>query len=257
MALDIDKIKARLDSVKNKNKAGGFWKPQDGQLVIRIVPTADGDPFKDYFFHYNLGGENRSGILCPKKNFADDCPICDFKDQLWKEYNDSSDTDTLKLAKDMSPRQRFFSPVLVRGEEAEGVRVWGYGKEAYTALLNLVLNPEYGDITDPEAGTDLVITYGKPAGASFPVTNITPRRRSSALCEGGPQQSRELLESVPDFDEVFAGSRKTFAEVQVMLDEYLLGEDPEAVSSETTKYNNEGKKTEGSSVDQAFADLLG
>ena len=52
------------------------------------------------------------------------------------------------LAKDLSPRQRFFTPVLVRGEEAEGVRVWGFGKEAYTALLQLVLNEEYGDITD-------------------------------------------------------------------------------------------------------------
>ena len=54
MALDLNKIKARLDAVKNKNKAGGFWKPQDGTQTIRIVPTADGDPFKDYFFHYNL-----------------------------------------------------------------------------------------------------------------------------------------------------------------------------------------------------------
>ncbi len=66
------------------------------------------------------------------------------------------------------------------------------------------------------------------------------------------------MDSIPDFDELFAGSRKTFAEVQAMLDEFLLGEaNPEEVSSETTKYNASENKDQGNSVDKAFADLLG
>ena len=55
----------------------------------------------------------------------------------------------------------------MRGEEDKGVRLWGFGKTAYKELLNLVLNPDYGDITDVDQGTDLVINYGKPAGAQF------------------------------------------------------------------------------------------
>ena len=131
------------------------------------------------------------------------------------------------MAKNLMARQRFFSPVIVRGEEEKGVRLWGYGKMAYKELLSLVLNPDYGDITDQESGTDLVIQYGKPAGASFPQTNITPRRRSSALCEesmGGSEMSAEWLENIPNFDEVFSESRKTPAEVGRMLDEWLSGE---------------------------------
>ena len=78
MALDISKIRARLNNVKNNSKAGGsFWKPSDGTQVIRIVPTADGDPFKDYWFHYNLGPDNKSGLLCPKKNHGEDRPHVD------------------------------------------------------------------------------------------------------------------------------------------------------------------------------------
>ena len=43
MALDIAKIRARLDNVKNNGKAGGsFWRPKDGTQAIRIVPTQDG-----------------------------------------------------------------------------------------------------------------------------------------------------------------------------------------------------------------------
>ena len=141
-------------------------------------------------------------------------------------------------------------------KKTQGVRVWGFGKQVYEKLLNLVLNPEYGDITDPDSGTDLVLTYGKPAGASFPQTNLTPRRKSSPLCADGPERCTELLEGIPDFDGLFANSKKTFEEVQAMLDEFLLGDsDAEEVSSETTKYNN--KNTESNSVDKAFADLLG
>ena len=172
--------------------------------------------------------------------------------QLWQEGTE----DSRRMAKKLSARQRFFAPVIVRGEEDKGVRVWGFGKTVYEILLNLVLNPEYGDVTDAEAGTDLVLTYGKPSGATFPVTQLTPRRRSSPLCKE-PERCREYLEGIPDFDELFASSRKTFQEVQAMLDEFLLGEDsPEENSSETIKYDGSEKKNDSSSVDQAFSDLL-
>jgi len=253
MAIDIAKIRARLDSVKNNGKAGGsFWRPKDGTQIIRIVPTEDGDPFKDYWFHYNLGPEQKGGLLCPKKNHGDECPICDFKDQLWKEYNTTQDNDTLRMAKDLSPRQRFFSPVMVRGEEAEGIRIWGYGKEAYTSLLNLVLNPEYGDITDVDDGTDLTLTYGKPPGANFPKTTLTPRRRTSALCDdvvGGDEECKRLLDNIPKTDNLFV--TKTQEEVKTVLDSYissLEGDDEPLVSDE---------EAPASDVLSAFNELTG
>ena len=92
------------------------------------------------------------------------------------------------------------------------------------------------------------------------MTQLTPRRRSSTLCKE-PERCREFLEDVPDFEELFLASRKSFAEVQGMLDEFLLGDStPEENSTETTKYNNKTKEVTndaGTSVDKAFADLLG
>jgi len=246
----MKKMRERVNALKNKG--GGtnkrFWRPQDGEQTIRIIPTADGDPFKDYWFHYNVG--DNPGFLSPKKNFGEDCPLDSFVRNLWEEGTE----DSVRMAKKLNARQRFFAPVVVRGEEDQGVRVWGFGKQVYETLLNLVLNPEYGDITDAEQGIDLVLAYGKPTGASFPVTNITPRRRSSPLHKE-PERCRELLEDIPDFEELFTNSRKTFAQVQAMLDEFLLGDsNPEANSSETAKYNDEKKSN---LVDKAFADLLG
>ena len=244
MGIDFEKMKAKRDAVENRdNKKSVFWRPEDGEQTIRILPTPDGDPFKQYWFHYNLG--KNPGFLSPKKNFGEDDPLDAFVRQLYKDGSDES----IKMAKNLSARQRFFSPVLVRGEESEGVRLWGYGKMAYKELLNLVLNPEYGDITDVTEGTDLVINYGKPAGAQFPQTTITPRRRPSKLAES-EDEIRTFLDSIPEYNDVF--ERKTPQQVQAMLDEFLLGEeDAEEVSTESERYSSDK-----SAVDEAFEELL-
>tara|TARA_R110002074_G_scaffold252824_1_gene424871 strand:+ start:17918 stop:18664 length:747 start_codon:yes stop_codon:yes gene_type:complete len=248
MGIDLAKMKAKRDALENRGGKSAFWRPEDGEQVIRLLPTSDGDPFKEYWFHYNLG--KNPGFLSPKKNFGEDDPLNDFVRQLYKEGSDES----IKMAKNLSARQRFFSPVLVRGQESEGVRLWGYGKTAYKELLNLVLNPEYGDITDVGEGTDLVINYGKPPGAQFPQTTIVPRRKSSPLSESN-DKSAGMLDSIPDFSEVFESAKKTPSEIQQMLDEFLLGEeDAEEVSSETTKYQSNSTE---SAVDKAFEELLG
>ena len=259
MAIDMSKMRARKQALENRGNGGGsyFWRPQDGEQTIRIVPTADGDPFKDFWFHYNVG--NNSGFLSPKKNFGEDDPLDAFVRKLFNEGTE----DSIKMAKNLMARQRFFAPVIVRGEEAKGVRVWGFGKMVYEQLINLVLNPEYGDITDPDTGTDLVLHYGKPAGASFPQTKLTPRRRPSQLCDeanGGDEYCAELLESIPDFNSLF--ERKTPEEVGVMLDAFLLGDDgAEQTSTESTKYTNDSSSTvppasTTSSVDRAFDELM-
>ena len=257
MAINLDKMREKLATVRGQNRdKDSFWRPIDGDQDIRIVPTSDGDPFKEKWFHYNLA--NSPGFLCPKRNYSDDCPVCEFASQLWRDGVENNDDESKKLAKSLFVRPRFFSPVLVRGEEDRGVRIWGYGKMAYEQLLGLVLNPEYGDITDPETGTDLILTYGKPPGASFPQTKLQPRRRSSELCEEmTPESCSELLESIPELDSLF--ERKSTEEVGSLLDGFVNSgvEDPEAVSSETQKF---GTKTDSpteevNAVDAAFAEL--
>ena len=244
MAIDLEKMRAKLDAAKGKGNKTGFWKPPEGKTTIRIVPTPDGDPFKQYWFHYNLASH---GFLSPKRNFNEDDALDEFVRGLWK----SGTEEDKKLARDLMAKQRFFAPVLVRGEEDRGVQIWGFGKMAYQQLLELVLNPDYGDITDTEEGTDLEIKYEKPAGASFPKATITPRRRTSPMCSdavGGTDECAKLLESIPDFDSLF--ERKTPAEVQELLNKYLDGES--ASNDDVVKYTDTSN-----SVDDAFNDLMG
>jgi hypothetical protein len=162
------------------------------------------------------------------------------------------DDESVKMAKELTARQRFFSPVIVRGEESLGVKVWGYGKMAYETLLSLVLNPDYGDITDIESGTDLDLNYGKAPGQSFPQTKLTPKRNTSPVCtDATPEECKEILDNVPDFSTLF--EKKSTAEVQAFLSEHLSTDgSAESSSKETTKYNATGQQ----SVKEQFNDLL-
>ena len=251
MALNLDLMKQKMASLTGKGeKKNDFWRPQEGENNIRIIPTPDGDPFKEKFFHYGVGDQS---FLCPKRNFGDDCPVCNFANQLWNEGTE----DSKQLAKGMFAKQRFFSPVLVRGQESEGVKIWGYGKLAYQKLLGIVLDPDYGDITDPEDGNDLKLMYGKQPGASYPTTDIRPRPRKSILCDdavGGDERCAELLEKVPNIDAVF--ERKTTEEVQAILDSHLSSDTED--SSEITRGGNitNTRESEESAVDRAFNGLL-
>jgi hypothetical protein len=218
MALDLAKMKAKLQELEGGTKSkkdNVFWKPTEGDQEIRIVPTSDGDPFKVFHFHYNLGEAARGGVLCPKRQFGEPCPICEFASSLWQE--DSAESK--KMAKNLFVRQRFFSPVIVRGEEDLGVRIWGYGKTIYENLLGLVLNPDYGDITDVDNGVDLTLTYTLPkTKGAFPQTNLTPKRKSSNLL-ASKDEIAALLESVPGIEEQF--QQKSTADLKAILETFL------------------------------------
>jgi len=243
MAINLDKMKDKLDSLKNKGGNKNFWKPQDGTQIVRILPTPDGDPFKSFHFHYGVGQE---GFLCPKSNFGEICPVCDFVSNLYKQ----KDEESIEMAKKLGKKQRFFSPVLVRGEEKEGPRVWGYSKTVYEKLIQTVLNPEYGDITDLEKGVDITVEYGKKAGKKFPEADLTFARKESKTCKDlNKKECEELLTKIPDFDSLH--KKRTTAEVQVALDAFLSS-DPDATAPDEEKAeDNSGS----SSIDDAIKSL--
>jgi len=234
MAIDLEAMRAKLEQSKNGYKKKGDstkWRPEQGDQTIRILPTADGDPFKEYFFHYNVG--KNPGLLCPKKNHGENCPICDYASKLWREGVDNNDDVAKREAKNLFARNRYYSPILVRGMESEGVKVWAYGKTAYQMLLGYVLDPDYGDITDPETGTDIVLNYDIPGTpGSFPKTTLKPRRRPSVLCDDAVADCATLLESIPEIEALF--ERKTGIELQTILDAYHEGEPPAQASTDTT-----------------------
>ena len=90
----------------------------------------------------------------------------------------------------------------------------------------------------------------------FPVTistDIRPRPRKTVLCDeavGGDDRCAELLETIPNFDEIF--ERKTTEEVQSILDQFMAGD---TGNQEVEKFGA-NTNTETDSVEAAFSDLL-
>jgi len=252
MSINMELMRKKLASLRGegtKDASSPWFKPDEGDTDIRIVPTSDGDPLKEMFFHYNVG-EHRGGILCPKRNYGEHCPICEFASSVWREGVDNNDEESKKLAKSLFVRGRYFSPVVVRGREEEGVKIYGYGKKAYELLLGYILDPEYGDITDVSTLTGITLTYTKPTTpGAYPQTNMKMRRNTSPLLED-TEAIPALLDRMPDFASLF--ERHTPEEIDSILDEQLSGnKSAESRSRETTAY---GKPT--SDVDKAFDELM-
>ncbi len=262
MGIDLNKMRQKHAALTNR---GGdtndfFWKPDEGTHQIRLVCPVDGDPFFEAYYHYSMGLEGRTTVLSPR-TFGEDDPIAEWGTRLWNEGTDSSK----EAAKRFWPKMRVFAPIVVRGEEDKGVRWWGFSRTTYQALLDVVLDPEYGDITDTEKGTDLRIDYGKKQGQSFPTTDVRPMRRTTALAST-EEEINTLLESVVPIDQVFEAN--SYEACEKILNETLgesettddsPGTDHFDNTTETTSTNstNEGTNLEGvSDIETAFDDLL-
>jgi hypothetical protein len=180
MAINLDAIKSRLNKLQNtQRKTVELWKPTPGKHQVRLVPYKfnKDNPFIELYFHYNI---NNKTYLSPI-SFGRPDPIVEFADKL-KRMGDKEDW---KAAKRMEPKLRTFAPVLVRGEEGEGVRFWGFGKTVYQEILGYIADPDYGDITDASEGRDIVVEIqsAEDAGTSYPVTTIRVKPKETPLSD--------------------------------------------------------------------------
>jgi len=215
---NINMIKEKLNSVK-KGYSGGnsensdLWKPEKPTTIIRLVPYKYNleYPFSELQFHYGIG----KSMLSPRSVGKAD-PIYNLAYKLYKSGN----TKDMNIAKNLFPKLRVYVPVIVRGEEDKGVRFWGFGKQIYEQLLELMANDEFGDITDVSKGTDLTIKWSSPEeeGTAWGKVTITPRRNASPLSDD-PILVEKWLENQKDIFEIF--KMPTLEEMNARLTDWL------------------------------------
>ena len=236
--MDINAIKSRLNQLQNTTStANSFWKPQPGKSQIRITPYVDNkdNPFVELFFHYSLV-PNKT-VLSPL-SFGRPDPVQQFADKL----KSTGDKDEWIQGKRIEPKMRTFVPVIVRGEESEGVKWWGFGKTVYQELLSIIADPDYGDISDAMTGRDIVVERqtAAEAGNQYGKTTIRVKPNQTALVED-MDLSKRLLSEQPKIVELY--TEPTFDELKNHLSNFLnpSGEEettekkePEMVSSDST-----------------------
>ena len=213
--MDLNAIRKRLGQLQTtNNRTSSLWKPQPGKTQIRIVPYEfnKDNPFIELFFHYNL---NNRSYLSPI-SFGRPDPIEEFAQKL----KASGNKEDYQLSKKLEAKMRTFAPVIVRGEESQGVKLWGFGKTVYQELLSIIADPDYGDITDPVNGRDVSVEFisAEESGASFPKTNIRVKPNQTPISDE-PSVLELVKTSQKDITDIY--QEQSYDDLTNVLNEWL------------------------------------
>ena len=250
--MDLNAIKSRLSQLQtSNNRTSNLWKPQPGNQIVRIVPYKfnKDNPFIELYFHYDLGGKN---YLSPI-SFGRPDPIEEFAQKL----KSTGSKDDYRLGRKIEAKMRTFAPVIVRGEENQGVKFWGFGKTVYQELLSIIADPDYGDITDSVNGRDVAVEFktAEETGKSFPSTSIRVKPNQTPITEDA-SVLESINESQKNITEIY--TERSYDELTQALDSYLNGD---SSNEEETKQEEVKETAPASSYDKketsdAFDDLF-
>ena len=237
--MDINAIKARLGALQQSGNSGKrekidytkvYWKPkQEGKYQIRFVPSKldPRNPFREIFVHY---GFSKFPIFA-LTNWGEKDPIVEFAKQLRK----TDDKENWSLAKKLDPKLRVYAPVIVRGEEDKGVRLWEFGKEIYLQLLGIAEDEDYGDYTDINDGRDFTVeaVMGDIGGRRGLKSSIRVKPKTTPLSTNKAEIER-LLSEQPDVLEI--QRKMEFEAMKEVLQNWLTPpteeESPEVITAE-------------------------
>jgi len=215
-------LKQKLDTLQQKTPVGGpkrdysltFWRPTVGKQQIRIVPSAYNaeNPFSELKFYYGITNK----VMISPEVFGEKDPIALFASKLREEYS----RENYLLAKKLDAKTRIFAPVIVRGEEDKGVRLWQFGKLIYEELLSLAVDDEIGDYTDIVNGRDLTIETVGPesTGTQYNKSSVRVRLKQTQLSKDAAQVE---LWSADQPDPTKEFKQFTFDEMKSALEKWL------------------------------------
>ena len=225
--MDLSLIKQKLAASQNKGQKKVyekidytkiFWKPKPGKYQVRILPSKfdKSNPFREVYFHYGFS----KGPILALTNWGEKDPIADFAKSLKK----SADKDDWQLAKKIEPKLRYFAPVIVRGEEDKGARLWEFGKLIYEQLLGIAADEDYGDYTNITDGRDFTVEAVEDmfAGRKGIKCTLRPKPKSTQISDDAALVTK-VLEDQPDILSI--NKRYSFDELKDLLDKWLNPEE--------------------------------
>lgn len=266
--MDLSKIKQKLNSFQKPaarekiDYTKVYFKPKPGKYQIRIVPSKfdKTTPFKEVYFHYGFAKFPMLALT----NWGEKDPIVDLSQQLRK----TKDPENWKLAKKIEPKMRVFVPVVVRGEEQNGVRLWEFGKETYQQLLGIAADEDYGDYTNEISGRDFTIDVVEDNVAGRKINKISSIRikPKESQITNDPELLTKILSEQPDvltlnrkpsFEDLSETLKKWMGDLEAEKEDELPfvegGDDEEDVDAPpVVATTSTGKKTNVDKFDAAF-----
>lgn len=235
MAYNLDAIKQKIADLSggrngnNKDRVKLTWfKPSllaDGSMnsyEIRFLPYTDrnGQPFEEVSYYDNKELSERR-FVSPAQYQQDD-PIFDLINELRQENT----RETWRLMNTLRPKDRFYAPILVRGEEDSGVQIWELNSKVLKDIYSILAHPDYAEdnMMDASIGFDFTLSVtdsGKKFG-KWTIKNydLQPRRKPSKLART-KKDTEALVGAVPDLFEYFKAQVRSAEWLQQTVENFL------------------------------------
>lgn len=274
---NLDAIRRKIEDLSGGPKQGSkktverpklkWFKPQIGEYNIRFLPyqDANGQPFQEVSYYDNkLLSEKR--FVAPAQFGLED-PIFDLLNELRKDKS----KETWRLIGTLRPRERFYAPLIVRGEEDQGVQIWELNSKILKDIYSILANPDYTDedMMHPETGFDFLVkvTDSGKKWNNFVVKDfdIQARRKASPLL-ATKKAREELLATVPNLEQYFRSLVWGPDRLSQIVENFLASKETGTVTTSgdeslTTKTRGESSRGAGDNsaavknIEDAFADL--
>ena len=214
-----DKLKERLRKKQEalakagENKGGSFLFFKPGTIRARPLFVGDDNEFAVEATYFYLGPEIK-GVVSPA-TWGEKCAIM----ARYKKLKASQDEDDRELAKSFSIKKRYFSPHIkyldIKGKKVDkeaGVKLACLTNGQYNDLINLFLDDEQGDFTDPKKGYD--IKYKRTG------TTMTDTEYSLLPCKP-TKLPKKYINKIYDPEELLRAVTPTYKETVAFLKQFL------------------------------------
>tara|TARA_R110002072_G_scaffold112593_4_gene241668 strand:- start:29901 stop:30647 length:747 start_codon:yes stop_codon:yes gene_type:complete len=182
MAIDLNALRMKHEQLNNPQSGNNtdflkkFYQIPEGTNAVRILPWKDDE--KEFYaetkIHRVTGPDGNVKNHHCRKIHGESCPLCDLYYALWKTGR-KEDED---LARQIKPRARYYMNILDR--ESGEVKILSIGVILFKKIIGAMLDEDFGDITDIEAGHDFKIV--KEMDGQWPkYDQSAPRPKSSPL----------------------------------------------------------------------------
>jgi len=209
-----ERLEKRRKRLAEKSSGTGVVFIKEGTLRFRILPVGSEEDWALEMTHFYLGSTVK-GVFSAS-SIGEPCPIMEAYEEL--KQGDGKDKD---LAKTFTPRKKFLVPALVyEDERGKKIDTEKSGKlvmltpTSYGEIIDMFLDPDLGDFTDPEDGYDIKVkrTGTGKTDTEYTATNMRP----SALPK---EWSKEV-----DLEKLVKIALISYDEAKEKLDEFLMGE---------------------------------
>lgn len=181
-----------LDRLNQQSKRGGGGKDylelEQGKNIVRILPAHPHMEafYEEVYYHRRNVGKKSLSVICLNHGDSDgdDCPVCTSLEEL----RNSKDKTDRKLFGEQRPKPRFFMNAIDRKDNT--LKILACGITIMKDVLGFVTDEEYGDILDPQEGTDLIITK---SGEQLDTEYSTKARRNSSPALDDEDALSELI----------------------------------------------------------------